>query len=62
MIYSRLALVTALATSIVLPVSAQTRTAPAPAAAKKWTAPKTPWGEPDLQGSYSNLSENGTPP
>jgi hypothetical protein len=24
------------------------------AAAKKWTAPHTPWGEPDLQGTYSN--------
>jgi hypothetical protein len=23
-------------------------------AAKKWTAPRTPWGEPDLQGTYSN--------
>jgi hypothetical protein len=33
-------------------VSAQTR---------KWTAPKTPWGDPDLQGTYSNTSENGTP-
>jgi hypothetical protein len=22
--------------------------------AKKWTAAKTPWGEPDLQGTYSN--------
>jgi hypothetical protein len=24
------------------------------AAAKKWTTPRTPWGEPDLQGTYSN--------
>jgi hypothetical protein len=30
-------------------------------AQKTWTAPKTPWGHPDLQGWYSNLSENGTP-
>jgi hypothetical protein len=30
-------------------------------AAKKWTPPKTPWGDPDIQGSFSNLSENGTP-
>jgi hypothetical protein len=22
--------------------------------AKNWTAPRTPWGEPDLQGTYSN--------
>jgi hypothetical protein len=40
---------------------------PAPGAAKsttpqkKWTAPRTPWGDPDLQGPYSNLSEQGTP-
>jgi len=30
-------------------------------AAKAWTAPKTPWGDPDIQGWFSNLSENGTP-
>jgi hypothetical protein len=38
-------------------VSAQApRVAPSAddAAAKKWTAPRTPWGEPDLQGTYSN--------
>jgi hypothetical protein len=27
----------------------------------KFTAPRTPWGDPDLQGSYSNKDENGTP-
>ena len=26
----------------------------APAKAKNWTPPRTPWGEPDLQGVYSN--------
>jgi hypothetical protein len=26
----------------------------APAAAQRWTTPRTPWGEPDLQGTYSN--------
>jgi hypothetical protein len=41
-----------------LPVAAQTRTAPA---AKKWTPPRTSWGDPDLQGTFSNTSENGTP-
>src|SRR5688572_7670498 len=30
-------------------------------AARTYTAPKTAWGHPDLQGWYSNLSENGTP-
>jgi hypothetical protein len=33
----------------------------ASAQSKKWTAPKTPWGDPDLQGWFSNLSEDGTP-
>jgi hypothetical protein len=40
-----------------LPASAQApRGAPAqsPAAPRNWTAPRTPWGEPDLQGTYSN--------
>jgi hypothetical protein len=25
------------------------------------TAPRTPWGDPDLQGTYTNTYENGTP-
>src|SRR5215813_10736634 len=45
----------------VSPVSAQTRRPPTTAAGKKWTTPRTPWGDPDLQGSFSNTSENGTP-
>jgi hypothetical protein len=54
-------LITLAAASIsTAPAPAQTRTAPA-AAAKKWTAPRTPWGDPDLQGSYTNSNENGTP-
>jgi hypothetical protein len=43
-----------------IPSLSQSRTTPAPVA-KKWTAPRTAWGEPDLQGSYTNTSENGTP-
>ena len=27
----------------------------------RFAAPRTPWGDPDLQGSYSNKDENGTP-
>ena len=27
----------------------------------KYSAPRTPWGDPDLQGSYTNKDENGTP-
>jgi hypothetical protein len=26
-----------------------------------WTAPRTPWGDPDIQGIYTNKDENGTP-
>jgi hypothetical protein len=28
---------------------------------RAYTAPKTPWGDPDLQGGYSNKDENGVP-
>jgi hypothetical protein len=29
--------------------------------AAEWTPPRTPWGDPDLQGNYTNTYENGTP-
>ena len=29
--------------------------------AQSWTPPRTPWGDPDLQGHYSNKYEQGTP-
>jgi hypothetical protein len=29
--------------------------------AQNWTAPQTPWGDPDIQGNYSNKYEQGTP-
>src|SRR5829696_7865773 len=38
--------------------------APVPASAQSassWTPPRTPWGDPDLQGNYSNKYEQGTP-
>jgi hypothetical protein len=25
------------------------------------SAPRTPWGDPDIQGTYTNTYENGTP-
>jgi hypothetical protein len=28
---------------------------------RAWTVPKTPWGDPDLQGNYTNKYEYGTP-
>jgi hypothetical protein len=33
----------------------------ASAVAQTWTPPRTPWGDPDLQGNYSNKYEQGTP-
>jgi hypothetical protein len=29
--------------------------------ASTWTAPKTPWGDPDLQGNFTNKYETSTP-
>lgn len=33
----------------------------AAAPAREWTPPRTPWGDPDLQGSYNNNNEYATP-
>ena len=30
-------------------------------AAKRYAPPRTPWGDPDLQGSYTTTNENGVP-
>ncbi len=35
--------------------------AAAQAGAGRWTAPRTPWGHPDLQGIYTNRDETNTP-
>ncbi len=45
-----------IAAAALTPLAALAQTAPAPsgASSKKWTTPRTPWGEPDLQGTYSN--------
>jgi len=37
------------------------QTAKAAPAAKNWTAPKTPWGDPDLQGTWTDDDCIGTP-
>jgi len=31
------------------------------AAAKPYVAPRTPWGDPDIQGGWTNVNENGIP-
>jgi len=41
-----------------IPLGAQ---APSAAPSKPYSAPRTPWGDPDLQGDYTNIYENGTP-
>src|SRR5436305_1950493 len=41
---------------------AQSKPAAAPkASAKSYKAPKTPWGDPDLQGIFTNNDESGIP-
>src|SRR6478609_10049262 len=49
--------------TLAIPTFAQAPARPAAprAAAKTYAAPKTPWGDPDLQGIYTNKDENGIP-
>ena len=43
-------------------VSAQTsREAARPETAKSWNVPRTPWGDPDLQGLWPSIDMQGTP-
>jgi len=51
----------ALASLVAVPVGAQSQTAPKKAAAKVWTAPKTPWGDPDIEGVWTSDSVRGIP-
>jgi hypothetical protein len=44
-----------------LPAFAQAPKAAPAAAAKTWTPPKTPWGDPDLQGTWTSDDCIGTP-
>ena len=47
---------------VTLPVIATVRAQHAGgSAAATWNAPKTPWGDPDLQGNYTNKYETSTP-
>jgi hypothetical protein len=57
MITPRLALRGYLAVMILLVLMAGLAIAQAPKAAgtaKKWTPPRTPWGDPDLRGIWNN--------
>ena len=52
---------------VAVPVLAQTQVAPKrptaakAEAAKSYTPPKTAWGDPDLQGNFTNRDESGIP-
>src|SRR4029077_8237169 len=54
------AMVAAFAAGVTTTARAQ-EPAPAKAPAKPYVPPKTPWGDPDLQGNYTNKYEQGTP-
>jgi hypothetical protein len=51
-----LAIAGAMATAATITVQGQTQTSGKPAAAAKYTVPRTPDGKPDLQGNWSNNS------
>ena len=34
---------------------------PQPGGRKTWAVPRTPWGDPDLQGNFTNKYEQSTP-
>src|SRR6185369_11804144 len=44
-----------------LTATAQQRSGVEPVPRTPYAAPRTPWGHPDLQGTYSNDDETGTP-
>jgi hypothetical protein len=57
---SAVALVLAAAASLVMPVAGQTQRAPGKTT-KAGNPARTSWGDPDLQGNYTNKYEQGTP-
>jgi hypothetical protein len=59
----KILMIGAAALTMAIPTFAQAPARPAEpkAAAKAYAAPKTPWGDPDLQGIYTNKDENGIP-
>ena len=70
--YQRLTALTSLAaaaivvTCAVAPLAGQAtpggnKATATPASTSGWRTPRTPWGDPDLQGNFTNLYEQGTP-
>jgi hypothetical protein len=50
--------------AVVVSTSSSVATQAPPASSarpKAWTAPRTPWGDPDLQGTFTNKYEQSTP-
>ena len=64
---NRFVLVSVVAVSLSAALAAQTQTPAAPKApaakapARPYAPSKTPWGDPDIQGNYTNKYEQGTP-
>ena len=59
----RLSMSIAILTFVALPLAAQApkaplppKTAPKAAPSKAWTPPRTPWGDPDLQGVWNDAT------
>jgi hypothetical protein len=50
------AVVTSVVVVLLVPVAAIGQTRPSQARATKWEQPRTPWGEPDLQGIWNNVT------
>jgi hypothetical protein len=42
-------------------VGVMTQGQPSASTPGAWTPPRTPWGDPDLQGIWTNIAESGTP-
>jgi hypothetical protein len=49
------------ATSPLAQAPAPPRTQPSGGAPRPYVAPRTPWGDPDIQGAYTNSNESQTP-
>src|SRR5712691_11815601 len=61
---SRFAVSLGLSVCFAAPLLAQTPAAGAPKNAKvkkTWSVPRTPWGDPDVAGVYTNNDESGIP-
>ena len=43
------------------PRASPTARSPQPGGRKTWAVPRTPWGDPDLQGNFTNKYEQSTP-